>query len=47
MGLDIKKPGGIIESDTGRAEADVFNVKLPAQKAGLPGKERTRHDCAP
>jgi hypothetical protein len=22
-------------------------VKLPAHRAGLPGKERTKHDCAP
>ena len=25
----------------------LINVKLPAHRAGLPGKERTRHDCAP
>jgi hypothetical protein len=23
------------------------NLKLPAHRAGLPGKERTKHDCAP
>jgi hypothetical protein len=23
------------------------DVKLPAQGAGLPGKDRTKHDCAP
>jgi hypothetical protein len=25
----------------------VRDVKLPAHRAGLPGKERTKHDCAP
>jgi hypothetical protein len=35
----IFSPGpGILDSPS--------EVKLPAHRAGLPGKERTRHDCA-
>ena len=28
-------------------EPIIGKLKLPAHRAGLPGKERTRHDCAP
>ncbi len=31
----------------GRRPSLSHKVKLPAHRAGLPGKEKTRHDCAP
>jgi hypothetical protein len=40
--IEVVQPDVIYEKRGG-----TDNLKLPTHRAGLPGKERTKHDCAP
>ena len=42
----LGSPTGVSQAGTAGNQAKI-TVKLPAHRAGLPGKERTGHGCAP
>jgi len=46
IGDTLESPTGVTQAGTAGNQAKII-VKLPAHRAGLPGKERTGYGCAP